>query len=208
MTKERPIIFSGPMVQAILDGRKTQTRRVMKQQPQGELWPADFSAPGLLAWQSMNAAGQIIDHACPHGQAGDRLWVRETWATSVGVDDQKPSVLDTPGKGYGWPVWFASDGSVWWRGAKAGGPGFVDRGRWRPSIHMPRWASRITLEVTGVRVERLQDISEGVTLRGTSRYEGQSRDAYADLWDSLNTKRGFGWDTNPWVWAIEFKRVD
>ena len=206
--KERPIIFSGPMVRAILDGRKTQTRRVFRLPEDAKI----DTATGT--YTCFNTGAKKWKLKCPYGQAGDRLWVRETWATSVGVDDQKPSVLDTPGKGYGWPVWFASDGSVWWRGAKAGGPGFVDRGRWRPSIHMPRWASRITLEVTGVRVERLQDISEedciaeGVTLRGTSRYEGQSRDAYADLWDSLNTKRGFGWDTNPWVWAIEFKRVD
>lgn len=161
--KERPILMSAPMVRAILEGRKTQTRRVAK-----------------------------ITSRCPHGVPGDRLWVRETCerrpfcagskAICVAYSADGESVLD--------PVGF--DYSCWWK-----------RGEKLPSIFMPRWASRITLEVTGVRVERVQEINQVDALaEGT-----QGKHSYAELWDSLNAKRGFGWDTNPWVWVLEFKRV-
>lgn len=123
---------------------------------------------------------------CPYGQPGDRLWVRETWAPLT--------------NGYAYaadPIWNASPS-----------------GRWRPRIHMPRAASRILLEVTGVCAQRLQDISdadakaEGVALtpRTCTMYDGIWRDAYRDLWESINGK--FSWSRNPWLWVVEFKRIE
>lgn len=161
--KERPIIFSAPMVRAILAGTKVQTRFVL---------------------------------GCPYGQPGDRLWVREAWAR----DDE--------------------DGQLMYR-ADVGRDLCADA--WRPSIHMPRWASRITLEVTAVRVERLQDISEadaqaeGVIPKWEPGCSGRLMDAfggfsfrpaasaYAELWEQINGPGA--WDANPWVWVVEFKRV-
>jgi hypothetical protein len=203
-SKERPILFSGEMVRQILAGKQTQTRRVV--------FKNSCIIPPLNAYR------------CVYGKPGDRLWVRETWATSVGCDTKKPSTLETPGNGYGWPVWFLADNSVWWRGAKAGGPSFTTRGKWRPSIHMPRWASRITLEVVNVRAERLKDISEE-----DARAEGVEKKRcqydldepcrhckpycpantiaqFKELWDSINGKKpGRAWADNPWVWVVEFK---
>lgn len=187
-TKERPILFSEPMVKAILEGRKTQTRRVIKPQPErlGEVvWDfgseetcfiGDESAREYLLYNARNPYGWAY-----HDGTADRLWVRETWRhyklenrTSYradGEEDVTPLLT------------------------------------WRPSIHMPRWASRITLEITDVRVERVQEIS-----LGDIRAEGldplpvvNPRGDFADLWDSINLKRGYGWDQNPWVWVICFK---
>ena len=164
--KERPIIFSTPMVKAILDGRKTQTRRVIKDQP--PLSMRDMFKPKNLK--------------CPYGQVGDRLWVRETF------------------KPYNCMGGFAykADGDL--------STGFP----WKPSIHMPRGASRITLEITESRAERLQDISEedakaeGVKCcpNAVSDYKHH----FMILWDSINGKK-YPWDSNPWVWVISFKVV-
>lgn len=188
--KERPILFSGPMVRAILEGRKTQTRRVMKTPP-----------------DTFEDAASVLS-ACPFGKAGDRLWVRETWAEVPRVTDNGPK-HKTKGDGTG----------ATWRADWQGNPsGF----KWRPSIHMPRWASRITLEITGVRVERLQVISkadamkeglEGRDWLGPAQFtddkgrtvHGDPVSVFRELWESINGPDS--WSLNPWVWVIEFKTV-
>jgi hypothetical protein len=176
--KERPILFSAPMVRALLDGSKTQTRRVI----------ADRH---LLGGPPTDALLEM----CPYGQPGDRLWVREAWTTHACFDDIPPRDLTT-------------------RSLHYQADGLIKTGKNRPSMFMPRWASRITLEITDMRVERLQDISEadakaeGLTCQnGLYATPGQvwqidPRKAYRDLWESIN-----GPVANPWVWVIEFKRV-
>ena len=188
--KEHPILFSGGMVKAILEGRKTQTRRVMKEQDQAN-WP----------WP-------ILSH-CPYGAVGDRLWVREAWRTEKGIDkmDAAQMVAACLDAGYSapWaPIRYEADKRFdnWDQGQEVG--------RLRPSIHMPRWASRITLEVVNVRVERLRDISEAdAKAEGADFAQSDDGDlnAFNNMWDVINEKRGFTWMSNPWVWVIEFRRV-
>ena len=214
--KERPILFSGPMVRAILEGRKTQTRRIIKPQPPSYLQPPNREfrpIHGTDLWGAFAVAGSAAavrsqdTIKCPYGKPGDRLWVRETW----GHNPEGPGYV------------YRSDGDF---DMKFHGD------RWRPSIHMPRWASRITLEVTGVRVERLRDISEEDALaegveRGNGRWmvgdESYQRDIYGfwvpgrherhnapshafrSLWESINGPGS--WDANPFVWVVEFRRV-
>jgi hypothetical protein len=209
---ERGILFSGAMVRALLNGGKTQTRRVVKPQPvEQNGWV------GGAYWERRPARGMLpADQWCirdmlqfsPYGQPGDRLWVRETfiafgrWETRFSEKKGRDEwhfvdmTLDT-GREYrfGGALPNARRDSVtpaWWK---------------RPSIHMPRAASRINLEIVDVHVERLQDISEADAIA-----EGWPRDSfplpwYHDLWDSLNAHRGYGWDVNPWVWVVEFKKV-
>ena len=203
--KERPILFSAPMVQAILDGRKTQTRRAVKPQPAGEIRRGE---PDFNHWidtkywerqnQKENRGIGTRGFACTYGQPGDRLWVRETWMDLQGTGieivtgsrERYAYGADTPRGSYG-------DDQRKCYGLK-----------WRPSIHMPRAASRITLEITSVRVERLQDIStedcisEGLnaTLREYDA-EVNLRDQFQELWEST----GGDWAANPWVWVIDFK---
>jgi hypothetical protein len=188
--KERPILFSGPMIRAILEGRKTQTRRIIKAY-QDERTPGWYFAKvrgGMVAgWQPERPIepymGIVTD--CPYGQPGDRLWVRETWCECDG---------DT-----GRSVAYRADE---WADCPA------DNGQWRPSIFMPRWASRITLEVTGVRVERVQDISFNDALAEGMQDTGSIKDnpfaQYFELWDQINPK--YNWTSNPWVWVVEFQR--
>lgn len=209
--KERPVIFNGEMVRAILDGRKTQTRRIVKVQP----GPSGFGLrsiteslnnrdTGKYFWSQSDACGinrpRSKPFACPFGRVGDRLWVRETWT---------PESID------------AEDGSYSpdYRATANGQP--LD-GRWTPSIHMPRDACRILLEVTAVRVERLNDISqedaqaEGMELTGwVPSYSNPDNagldetltpyDNFAMLWESIYGAES--WRANPWVWVIEFRRV-
>ena len=210
--KERPILFSGEMVQAILDGRKTQTRRVVKPQP-----PADCQAwSGWIicstcskdvekaAWQDIPGCMPGKSHRvrCPYGQPGDRLWVKESWAVRKEYDKLSGSKLPKAGRE---KIFYMADGQK---------PEWA--GRTRSSRFMPRWASRIELEITDVRVERVQDISEddaikeGITYDAASScwYDGpQYVLAYANLWDSINAKRDHSWESNSWVWAIEFRRI-
>jgi hypothetical protein len=186
--KERPILFSGPMVRAILDGRKTQTRRAVKINQRGCGGPP-FKVDGVTV-------------CSPHGVPGDRLWVREslTYITSDPVNATPCKVHCytasippgmTSANPYEANYLFPTDGK----------PHLNPKNT--PGIFMPRWASRITLEVVDVRVQRLQDINQRDAMaEGTN-----GKHSYATLWDSLNAKRGFGWGTNPWVWVIEFKRV-
>jgi hypothetical protein len=202
--KERPILFSAPMVRAILEENKTQTRRVVK----------------LPSWSSQNWDDFDIDDepqvicaktGCfssipsPYGKVGDRIWVKETWRT---IGDAPLSQCIDSGD-----VSYRADADD------------VDYGlfKWRPSIFMFRWASRITLEITNVSVERVQDISEedaiaegiykmssgywsgGVhPVKGTPKHLPTAKEGFQDLWDSINGKK-FPWDSNPWVWVIQFK---
>ncbi|MCK7547173.1 hypothetical protein ACFPQA_04270 [Marinobacter koreensis] len=184
MSNEKPIIFNDEMIRAILGGRKTQTRRIIKPQPEGGAMWTPFAPQRYV-----NGVGNPL--ICRYGQPGDRLWVRETFAV---LGDEDKHVLHYrathPIKGSGW----------------------------KPSIHMPRWASRITLEITSVRIERLQDISgedsaaEGVTGPiGSPRAYGVvtkqfARDQFMRLWESINGPDS--WHVNPWVWVIEFERID
>lgn len=202
--KERPILFSGPMVRALLAGTKTQTRRVVKPQP------THFNPAGVPRLAKPVGSSKVIQ--CPYGQHGDRLWVRETWQTfERGYNVYKAIPTRRP-----------SDSCVLYAADDVDG----DLG-WRPSIHMPRWASRITLEITSVRVERLQDISEADAIaEGIERKEdgiGWKRGpisgdvpntatrtgfpglAYQSLWEQINGPGS--WDANPWVWVIEFRRT-
>lgn len=184
--KERPILFSAPMVRALLAGTKTQTRRVIK--------------PRHLAFFNQDAAAMLSDwneRPLPYGKPGDRLWVRETW------HDASSSLHSC--------ALYRADGiDLHWD-------------KWTPSIHMPRRASRITLEITSVRVERLQEISiedakaEGAwgpddsiaqkvaDYFGTDIFSANPRKAFQMLWESINGPDS--WAANPWVWAIEFRRV-
>lgn len=199
--KERPILFSGPMVRAIMDGRKTMTRRVVKPQPEmvfdGESL-SDGNAyggwePKLPPWSKW-----------PY-QLGDTLWVRETWQIYDMMFD-----IYNGGWEVGYPLRIIPKTNpsypvgICYRATEDD-----TEGPWRPSIFMPRWASRITLEVTGVRVERLQDITdddafaEGIV---DIRCAGEEKRWFPALWDSINGKK-YSWSDNPLVWVIEFRHM-
>lgn len=195
--KERPVIFNGEMVRAILDGRKTQTRRPIK-------FPLlDKNMGCELAGNELAGEVRAGNYSnVPFGQVGDRLWVRETWQGPLVDEEHLDDYLANVEK-FQTPQFceYAADG-----GAR---PEFCDlddnvRKGWRPSIHMPRWASRITLEITGVRVERLQDISEADAIAegGTKHF---NIDWFGPLWTSIYGVDS--WNANPWVWVIEFRRV-
>ncbi len=253
--KERPILFSGAMVLALLEGRKTQTRRIISNMPVEPVvnchskhtakhtppyfdsyrnGPRSAANPDRISanwcWWQVDNRQCLPTIRCPYGAPGDRLWVRETWATSIYCDDRKPSQMEKPGRGYGWPVWYAADGAVNTRGhgSLSGGPGFTTKGKNRVSIFMPRWASRITLEVLRVRVERVQAISEADALAegvksvwcndggetpGRPLYftdvtrptagHATAAAAYQELWEAINGAES--WEKNPWVWVVEFR---
>ncbi len=216
---ERPILFSGPMVRAILEGRKTVTRRAVKG---GQVPAIDPSATvDDMRWSAIGqrhprygfcvfgsteeecARALGLFGICPYGKPGDQLWVREAWSADAQVDAVAPRDLSQ-----GEPIMYPADGAI-----RQTGCAMISQGKGRPSIHMPRWVSRILLEVTAVRVERLQDISEdqamdeGVTTGACkmSRANRMGRDAFAELWASINGEES--WHSNPWVWVVEFKRV-
>lgn len=217
--KEKPILFNGEMVRAIMDGRKTQTRRIIKPQPDLKLVGCD-SYPSYKvndAWQS-----GFIDVSCPFGRIGDELWVRETMYSD----------------GDGW--WFPASGEFYFEDSctKEKEKKISDWCNHQekmnritvPSIHMPRWASRIQLRITDIRVERVQDINDdGVEAEGIDSSEsdygnlcqniidsGYHHDVdrnsadiacFKKLWDSINRKREYSWESNPYVWVIEFERI-
>lgn len=177
--RERPILFSAPMVSAILASTKTQTRRAVKG------WALEWLQPGMFTPEYVALPD---NRACPYGQPGDRLWVREAF----GVDDEDGSIL----------YWADPDTAQAAQHAKACEDRFP---RCRPSIHMPRTACRITLEITSVRVERLHDISEADALaEGPAAHCDGPWHAYRSLWTLINGPAS--WDANPWVWVVEFKR--
>jgi hypothetical protein len=232
MMKERPILFSAPMVRALLAGRKTQTRRVVKPQPHvqagGAGWDAlrYFGSGDRWCWSRPDGKGSFVRAIevpgyeylkCPYGQTGDRLWVRETWRPGMHTELlcavqyradlswRKPDITDE-NQGFEFATKCADEPE-----------------EWTPSIFMHRWASRITLEITGVRVERLQAITEedaraeGITDGGClncgenepcgcRKPEPCARDSYIHLWNRINGNGA--WDQNPFIWVIEFKRVE
>ncbi len=241
--KEGPILFNAAMVRATLDGRKSQTRRVVKSPVKGRditFLPDHYEADEYFQWEggadkdNPHAWGvvnfieydplTIADMSCPFGDIGDQLWVREKWQgfrqTSIEYDEWEE--MESPKDRHDMffePVYAADNKN------------FPEK--WQPSIHMPREFSRIDLEITGVRVERLQDISdadavrEGIMCCSTGLPEGvppvygfendegnfdeemaayTPRDAFAGLWKKINTRPGTTWDDNPWVWVIEFLR--
>ncbi len=226
MSRELPILMSGPMVRAILDKRKTQTRRVVRPQFQEEHtdWPTDpweYHDPGLRGtWTTEPRYTTAHDfwvegdeddrwRRCPYGQPGDLLYVRETWRSARTYDCLPPRDV-VPCVGY------EVEGFVQYE-ADAPDDHFDSGGRWRRSFHMPNPFARLWLRVTDVRVERVQRITSGDAIR-----EGISPDDpilskpkslantigdFRDLWDSLNAKRGYDWATNPWVWVVEFEPV-
>lgn len=207
-TREKPVLFSGPMVKAILSGHKSQTRRLLKPQPVRQLWPCPYTG----GWQEETESGGCT---CSGGRTwrllfpGDVLYVRETWRVCKG--------------GYVPGIEF--------RDGEKRFPEFrdlesfpEDNGKWRPSIHMPKWAARLWLEVTDVRVQRLQDISEEDAIAegceggwepvyytdgSLSRdvYWQGAREAFAKLWDSLSPA-GAKWADSPWVAAYTFRKVE
>ncbi|WP_343718778.1 hypothetical protein [Achromobacter dolens] len=227
--RERPILFSGPMVRAILAGHKTQTRRVVKPWEPGyptsvpKALPADFS---------MLPDGTSFRATCPYGQPGDRLWVREAFRFAASLDRLPPNDVGEKALDAGYntpwaPTQFEADGhrTGSWRGFDTP-PAVTTPGKLRPGIHMPRWVCRLVLEITSVRVERLQDIdendaiAEGIDLdqldESQERYDmvadhnmvgrPTAIGAYRNLWESIN---GAGaWDANPWVWVVEFRRAN
>jgi hypothetical protein len=243
--KERPILFSGPMVRALLDGSKTQTRRVMKKQPYisrtnpphfsdvevGDLFICPDYCPTtpvrgsvIVECESIgtyHCMGQktFAEKHSPYGVPGDRLWVRETFLyVGPGSGSDLPSYREERANPENHKA-----ANCWFRASRPD-----ETLVWTPSIHMPRWASRITLEITGVRVERLQEISEvdaaaeGVeSLRNEGEYWKHylestascdaliclsARESFRTLWDSLAAP-GVDWQANPWVWVVEFKRA-
>lgn len=200
MKKERPILFSAPMILAILAGQKTQTRRVFKAK-NGGLWPNKNDLPGM---------NQLL-RKCPYGQPGDRLWVRETCRA-----EELASGLDG--------VHYMADGAFREiENTPAAADQWLDLNAYRgqqgaqvPSIHMLRWASRILLEIVSVRVERLHECSEAdAVAEGCAGghgsipgypYNAMAVEHYTWLWEKIN---GAGsWAANPWVWVVEFKRVE
>lgn len=215
--KERPILFSGEMVRAILGGRKTMTRRIMNPTDRGEKFlfnnPAFHRYKYTRMWEDLHGEycayfetgpteeskyGFAESFKCPFGRPGDRLWVRETFCDRNNNGEQIKPLYRADGQEY------------------EGGDGWHFEAKWKPSIFMPRRYSRITLEITNVRVERLQDISEeDAKSEGANgeKYRGQGfehciyREAFRTLWESINAKRGYSWDANPWVWVVEFKRI-
>ena len=251
MAKEYPILFTGPMVRAILEGRKTQTRRIVKIHAGNRVirngYYIEMHDIGLM-WKPVG--GQPWEpfpkdrtgEYCPYGKVGDRLWVRETWRPDVNENDISGYLykaddcfieIENSEK--------AADQWLYLRKPEEQWP-VMKPPVWRPSIHMPRVASRLLLEVVNVRVERLQDISEEDAIaegvepycgadyqkcfscshRKKCQFDGLYRDytteedgfpanaknSFKSLWDSINRDRGHRWDTNPWVWVVEFKRVE
>ncbi|WP_010462420.1 hypothetical protein [Pseudomonas mandelii] len=224
--KERPILFSAPMVRAIQEGRKTVTRRPIRFQPDVPVTDAiprrNFPhGPATIDWYWRPKHGHLNgvpsagwDFKCPYGQPGDRLWVRETWFCDhfevMRGPYLKPDDLDIGEAREDGTLVYAADGLT---------PFEAEQPAWKPSIHMPRWASRILLEITDVRVERLQNISgdqaeaEGVDAAmcqqyletSPSRFECKEAviHGFAGLWQST----GGNWDANPRVWVVEFKQV-
>lgn len=202
--KERPIIFSAPMVRAILDGRKTQTRRVVKPNPD-----LGFPEKWCDKLKTVDRFAGDYRKYCPYGVPGDRLWVRETFYDDIQPEGRLTSHTDEDFEN----LYYRADGECCdqipeCQCADVGKP------KWRPSIYMPRWASRITLEVTGVRVERLMEITEEdakaeapptPTIRAPDYFTEKGK--FAILWNEINEKRGYHFTSNPWVWAVEFKVI-
>lgn len=199
--KERPILFSGEMVRAILGGHKTQTRRVIKLDIASQF---DLERDGSLEIMTIeNGNGDIVPilDYCPYGKAGDQLWVREAHRfeqTPKAWRTHYLATYDYIDREMAYLRWHEVGESI---------KNSIDKNR--PSIHMPRWASRIQLKITSVKVQELQGISEDDAHKeGIPRRAGPYILDFAKLWDEINAKRGYTWASNPWVWAIEFKVLE
>ena len=222
---ERPILFNAEMVRAVLDGRKTQTRRVVKPQPDEDGLSRDAGYPFM--WYDTSD----IPRKCPYGQPGDELWVKETWGCwgywDMCTRNGKPGYQFINKTDAEHPVMYDATDSISYTEGRVCRLGYHKR----PSIYLPRTSSRIQLRVTDVRVERVQEISDYDALsEGIERsdweyscepYRNYShprmapghncsipRASFATLWNSINEKRGYGWDANPWVWVVEFERKE
>jgi len=185
------------MVRALLDGRKSQTRRTVKPIYDGDVVDIIEWRPQNGAWFGLSGYNQVAHCTCPYGEPGDRLWVKESYAFDRAYDALSPS--NTPRSTR---IAYAADGPL---------PSWA--GKPRPSIYMPRWACRIALEITCVRVERLQDISVGdCCAEGAPIFDGDEEQTHAvqswyqNLWQSINGVNS--WAANPWVWVVEFVRID
>lgn len=238
--RERPILFSGPMVRAILAGRKTQTRRPVDMRHVGFIGGSGMQDdPSCWGFGDEDGCWHVLDQSCPawygadfgvtsesyritspFGYADDLLWVRETWQFADWTLDGEPFIgyraddaqeLRSPDS----EEWGERLANIWADLSADGRQPAADL-IWRPSIHMPRWASRLTLEVTGVRVERLQAISaddaraEGAwrTPAGSAIYSVEPPE-FEHLWDdSYGSRPGCSWSDNPWVWVVEFRRIE
>lgn len=209
--KEKSILFSAPMIKAILDGRKTQTRRVVRELPgnRGELvgdhvkW-FERGQQDSTRWCGHDGLGSLGWVGCPYGEPGDRLWVREAWGLHAYGDET--DWCRTSVRGCSEESLRAQYSLVY----RADWGPMQEGCFWRPDIFMPRWTSRLTLEVTEVRVQRLHEISENdARSEGVDEIKAKvptARDAYRLLWDDINGKRA-PWESNPWVWAITFRRL-
>ena len=215
---EKPILFNTEMVQAILAGRKTMTRRIIKPQPNGQLkCVIKHETKGRSCWMENNADQLSKDFKFYKSyEVGDVLWVRETWA-QLDMDYRAVEGKLNGEEFKGCPIAY-----------KANNDTPEHFGCWRPSIFMPRTAARLSLKVTNIRVERLQDITEDDAIAEGIEWTNEgplhahylnhdlnaslnfktSKEAFSSLWDSINNKRGYGWDINPWVWVVEFERVE
>ena len=229
--KERPILFSAPMVRAILDGSKTQTRRTAKitrvdghpERPDLQIATLSNGRQGWLNCQADHPSH--ISTFCPYGQPGDRLWVRETWNVThhsqlAPGENIAKSAEDCVRDNNGFMP-SCAEGVVYAADGVTSHP-VHGKARWRPSIHMPRWASRILLEIVSVRVERLQDISEddaqaegiayserfcGYCIGEAEHFNSHDpRQSYFSLWEAINGAGSV--IANPWVWVVEFRRVE
>lgn len=188
--KERPILFSAPMVRAILDGRKTMTRRIVKPQPDEECYylvEPETRAGIFGVVYNYNQGDSNPFVKCPYGTIGDRLWVREAFARRYAII---PTIKVER-------FFYRADGE------------HEGKLKWKPSIHMPRRSSRITLEITNIRVERLREISKEDAIsegcENSEYFNVHAQLKYQQLWESINGKGS--WEANPWVWVIEFRRV-
>lgn len=230
-TKERPILFNGEMVRAILAGRKTQTRRVVKLTESGRVKEVGSSRN----WH-LDDPNAVL--ACPYGRVGDRLWVRETFVEGYEVDDSGYLItMDEDENELDPRVWYRADDNPGLQGWLDEEGFMAENIPWKPSIHMPRSACRLVLEVTDVRIERVASISDEDAYReGVEMIKGPREPEYGvpglaptfkhyqnpefnggrgvgvhhsfqTLWDSINAKRGFGFEANPWVWAVSFKVI-
>lgn len=211
---ERPIIFSTEMVRAILEGRKTQTRRVIKPQPEFTPPPKGFGSYkkedywgwgwrknkndwfcGVTQKQLTSDKGLLYPNRCPYA-VGDRLWVRETfWYCCEGCKK----------------AFYKADGfELGPNKVRIGGIECqVKNNKWKSSRFMPKWAARLWLEITEIRVERVGEITwQDIALEGIrGKHAVDTRETFVKLWDSLNAKRGFSWESNPWCWCISFRRT-
>lgn len=219
--KERPIIFDAESVRAILAGSKTQTRRVIKPQPGHRIYWNPIVYRGHGGWTDEHG----MPVRCPYGKNGDRLWVREAHTFADVGFDRKPGTHDVSWSEAVWVDYRADEArqvvnvtleqadyvESWIADREVDGDG----DNWRSPLYMPRWASRITLEIVDLGAERLQEISgrdcveEGCLIQSRLPDEDEFtfRGGFRNRWDAINARRGFGWDTDPWVWVIEFRRV-